>query len=98
MVCMNKAVIVLGQGRSGTSLITSLLASLGVFVENTVPADEYNKKGYWESEQMVQINDEILCKFGEPWPNFYSMPPAWEMSEAVQPFVDRSRALIESMS
>jgi len=53
--------IVLGCGRSGTSLVTGTLATAGYSTgNNNWPPDEYNPTGYYEERGLLQLNAEIL--------------------------------------
>jgi hypothetical protein len=55
-------VIILGAGRSGTSLAAGILQPAGYFMgENLYPADEGNPKGYFESWQLNSINEALLA-------------------------------------
>lgn len=64
-----KIVVVLGMHRSGTSAITEFVSSLGF----NVPGDqlavelEVNERGFWESQQVVNFNDELLAKLDLSW-------------------------------
>ncbi len=62
-------VVVLGMHRSGTSLITRSLATLGFAFGDTllpsVPGD--NDKGYWEDVDTVSFNEEILKRCNKEW-------------------------------
>ncbi len=53
-------VIVLGMGRSGTSIIASLLEKSGVRMYNrAVPAGEINPRGYFEDADFVAFHQEL---------------------------------------
>jgi len=95
---MGKCIIVVGQGRSGTSLVANILSSFGIFVENTITTDRFNEKGYWESKQLVQINDSILETFGGKWPSFYVMPDGWEKSSRMIPMQEQSIEFLKGMN
>ncbi|MDP2178136.1 sulfotransferase family protein [Methylicorpusculum sp.] len=57
-------IVVLGMHRSGTSLITKGLDSLGVYLgDKFVPTEIDNPKGYWENEKIVELNNSILSFF-----------------------------------
>ena len=49
--------------RSGTSMVTNLCAEMGAYVENT-NVDIVNKKGDWESQEVLDINAKILETLG----------------------------------
>ena len=53
--------IVLGCGRSGTSMVTGTLATGGYSTGNdNWPPDKYNPTGYYEERGMLQLNAKIL--------------------------------------
>ncbi|MDX2098482.1 MAG: sulfotransferase [Leptolyngbyaceae cyanobacterium bins.59] len=55
-------VIILGSGRSGTSMVTGLLSQAGYFMgENLWDAGEGNPKGYFEDVEVNAINEDILA-------------------------------------
>ena len=70
-------VVVLGMHRSGTSLLGSLVQSLGVDMgEDMYPADEHNPAGYFEDRACVDIQDRILAALGQqPWHGAKGMAP-----------------------
>ena len=63
------ALVVLGMHRSGTSSVAGALAMLGAQPPKTLlaPSDD-NPKGFWESWEIIQLNDRIL-QAGESWWN-----------------------------
>ena len=69
-------VIVLGMHRSGTSTFTKGLELFGVNLgQNLLAANEYNPKGYFEDNQLVTINDNILRKSGSLWSALQFLEP-----------------------
>ncbi|WP_171127037.1 MULTISPECIES: hypothetical protein [unclassified Ruegeria] len=61
----NRAVVILGSGRSGTSLCAKILRELGVEMEKTLERpNEMNPEGYFEDRRLVEINKRILDKLG----------------------------------
>ena len=69
-------VIVLGMHRSGTSALTKGLELFGVDLgQNLLAADEHNTKGYFEDNQLININDNILKKSGLLWPILQFLDP-----------------------
>lgn len=70
---------------------------MNVFVENTVEPDRNNVEGYYESKEVVGINDRILSRFGGPWPNFYSMDTGWENDRALDYLVSRCEEFVGRM-
>jgi GT2 family glycosyltransferase len=63
-------VIILGVHRSGTSLIASLIEGMGVWFarENeAMEAKEDNPLGFWERQDIVDLNDRMLKGVGLNW-------------------------------
>lgn len=64
------AILVSGMHRSGSSLVASILQSLGVNLgpdEEMVPADASNEAGYFENAPAVAVNDAFLAKNDLSW-------------------------------
>jgi hypothetical protein len=56
-------VLVVGSGRSGTSLFTGIMQRLGFYVpQPEVPADETNPRGFAESQWVVDFHTRLLHK------------------------------------
>jgi hypothetical protein len=86
----NRAIIVLGMHRSGTSAISGLLALHGVEMgRHLMPATVDNEAGYWEHAEIVQIHDEMLAALGSGWDDVCHLPSGWERSDTVAPFQQR---------
>lgn len=59
--CGMKNVIILGSGRSGTSMVAGTLAKAGYHMgEQLLPANDANPKGFFEDIEVNSINEEIL--------------------------------------
>ncbi|MGO8677455.1 MAG: glycoside hydrolase family 99-like domain-containing protein [Limisphaerales bacterium] len=68
-----RVVVVLGMHRSGTSLLTSLLAEAGVDLgEKLIPGDANNEAGYWEQAEINRTQDRLLHQLRKSWAG-----PAW---------------------
>ena len=75
-----RVICTLGMHRSGTSLVARLLSLLGVHLgpdERVLTAGEDNPKGYWEHRSFVDLNDEILARFGGRWDQAPAWPASW---------------------
>ncbi|MDO6475110.1 hypothetical protein Q4520_06750 [Alteromonas sp. 1_MG-2023] len=77
-----KAVIVIGMHRSGTSAVSGMLAELGVFMGSALfaPQKGVNEKGFYENSYLVNMNekllDEALWSWDDPLAqNMYAAPP-----------------------
>lgn len=62
-----KNLIILGCGRSGTSLVAGLFRDAGYYMgAKLLPADESNPRGYYQSERVVFINERLLQAVDHP--------------------------------
>lgn len=62
-----KIVIVLGMHRSGTSLTSSVLSSLGVDMSDDIAVQPSNARGHWERKELVHFHDRVLRLFERDW-------------------------------
>ena len=78
----NRALIVLGMHRSGTSAFSGVLNLLGVDLgAHLLPASNTNQSGYWEHEEIVAVHDRLLMALGSSWDDPSPLPPNWWNSE-----------------
>jgi len=72
-----KAVLVLGMHRSGTSAITAGVEALGVSLGDIGFESNFdNTKGFFENMDVVKFNDRLFQECGSSWDNpfFYLKP------------------------
>lgn len=64
-----KLIVILGMHRSGTSVVTRGLQTLGVELgDRLMPSVAgINDKGFWEDTDIVALNEEILHLLGSTW-------------------------------
>lgn len=61
-------VVVLGMHRSGTSTLTRSLMTMGVSLgDSHLPAKNDNQKGFWEDQEIVSFNEDLLAACGQAW-------------------------------
>jgi GT2 family glycosyltransferase/glycosyltransferase involved in cell wall biosynthesis len=68
------AVCIAGAHRSGTSMLTKLLHTCGLYLgpeSDLMPAQADNPDGFWENLRFVALNDEVLNELGGAW----DLPP-----------------------
>jgi GT2 family glycosyltransferase/glycosyltransferase involved in cell wall biosynthesis len=68
------AVCIAGAHRSGTSMLTRLLHTCGLYLgpeSELMPAQADNPEGFWEHLGLVALNDELLNELGGAW----DLPP-----------------------
>lgn len=72
-------ILPIGMHRSGTSMLTRICNLLGVYLgENLLGPDSGNTKGYWESLDILPLNDQILRSFKLYYFSLTSLPVGWE--------------------
>ncbi|MGS2744304.1 sulfotransferase family protein [Halomonas sp. LS-001] len=89
-----EVVVVLGVGRSGTSLAMQALQTLGVRVsENMIPANVSNPKGFGEDADIVEIHKALLQAL-TPNP---SMPliEGWQNTPEAKKALQQLKTLVE---
>lgn len=76
------ALVVLGMHRAGTSALARVLNLCGAALpENLRPAKlDDNEKGFWEAQEVIEINERTLRQLGGSWDNVaFSVPEAGEL-------------------
>ena len=84
------AVLVIGMHRSGTSAFTRVLNLCGARLpESLMPAGERNPRGYFESQRIYQLHEEMLAEAGSAWDDLSPLPSAWLDSTFAPVWVER---------
>src|ERR1022692_3030984 len=92
-----RAVIVLGMHRSGTSAICGALQLFGVdFGKHLLPANKWNRTGYWEHGGIVHLHNELLHSLGSSWQDERPLPAGWAKGEAAKKTQASLRSILES--
>ena len=74
-------VVVLGSGRSGTSLLMQVLAALGMAVsEHLIEPRRDNPEGYFEDAGIVRVHADLMRELGA-WP-YHRLPKDWVATPA----------------
>ncbi|CAN5674302.1 hypothetical protein BH20VER1_BH20VER1_19830 [soil metagenome] len=72
------AIVVLGVHRSGTSAFAGALHAAGVpFGSRLMEGNDWNRKGYWEHTDIVQLHNELFALLGSSWKDLKPLPPDW---------------------
>lgn len=83
--------------RSGTSAITRVVNLLGSDLSSgLIPPKPGNVTGFWESESIYHIHNELLKEFGLLWHDFLPLPPGWEKTGAAREARSRLLAYLGS--
>ena len=63
-----QVVFITGMHRSGSSALSRAMTTLGIHHStNLMNASEDNKKGYWEDNDFISFNDDLLRRTGQLW-------------------------------
>jgi hypothetical protein len=90
------AIVVLGMHRAGTSALARVLNLCGAALPDTLrPAQlNHNESGFWEPEEINELNDRTLRKLGGSWDSVaFSLP---ESGDLVDDFSSDLRALLQT--
>ncbi|WP_196757071.1 glycosyltransferase [Prochlorococcus marinus] len=69
-------ILVVGMHRSGTSLLGSILETLGVAMPGPlIPGDIHNPDGYFERSDITALQEELLIDLGRWWPSAAGLQP-----------------------
>ena len=88
------ALVVLGMHRSGTSALSRVLNLCGAFLpaKLTPPNRKSNPTGFWESEDVIYLNERTLNQMGAAWNQVeFSLP---SKGEFVDEFVSDACTLL----
>ena len=67
-----KNAVILGCGRSGTSLVAGSLSDAGYYMGSRLyPGSESNPKGYFESDEINRINEDLIAQVDPKRPRFW---------------------------
>lgn len=73
-----KAILIVGMHRSGTSALTRVLNLLGADLgPDLLGAFPSNEKGHWESLRIIRAHEDILESLDSCWDDIGSMPDGW---------------------
>lgn len=89
------AVLVLGMHRSGTSALAGVLSRLGCDLPATpMPEHASNPKGFYESLEIMRLNDAILASAGSEWNDWQRFNPGWLESPRATEFLPRASEVL----
>ncbi|MBU2731693.1 glycosyltransferase [Acidithiobacillus ferridurans] len=86
----HRVLLILGMHRSGSSLLGSICASLGINMgSRLIPPDQHNPAGYWEDADLVAIQENLLEALQQPWHGPRGPEPfanRWWLSDGTRPY------------
>jgi hypothetical protein len=90
-----RAIFVLGMHRSGTSALTRVISLLGADLPgNVMPANFANEAGYFESNDLMVVHDELLESAGSDWHDWRAFNPDWYTSPDAPSFKERALGVL----
>jgi hypothetical protein len=84
--------------RSGTSVVAGALGLIGVSLgrpDRLLKPGPDNPKGYFEIQEIVQLDDELLAHLGGAWDQPPVLDPGWERDPGLAPFRERAAAILD---
>ncbi len=92
----SKAILVLGMHRSGTSALTRVLNLCGVDLsDNLLPPSTDNKKGFWEHQEIVEIQENLLLSMDSRWDDVRPLPKGWLNFKESQQAIAEIKIILE---
>ena len=89
---MSDVLLVLGMHRSGTSSVAGSLMKLGGGKpKHPNKPSRSNPRGYFESDPLIHLHDEILASAGSKWSDWRAFNPSWFESPTAVEFRKRAR-------
>ncbi len=83
-----RAILVLGMSRSGTSLVTRLCSLAGAALPAGLMRSGFgNPLGHWEPSSLVALNEGILAALDRRWDDPRPIPDAWFRSRHAHSFM-----------
>lgn len=73
--------------RSGTPALAGVLSLLGAQPPKTLmPPSQENEKGYWESNELFRIHEELFARVGFSWNDYRRFPDDWMSGPEAESF------------
>ena len=90
------AILVAGTHRSGTSALTRVLNIAGCDLPRTLMKPQPdNVEGFWESQAIMDLNQELLVSAGSSWDDWRPFDQRWYTSPIADEFRERARELMQ---
>ncbi len=91
---VRRAILVFGSGRSGTSLLMQVLASLGMRLSMNLIGPHYeNQDGFFEDAQIIELHKSLLLDIGSM--PLLPLPDGWIESPLLSTYRSKIAALVE---
>ena len=88
--------MVLGMHRSGTSALAGMLGLAGASLPaHLMPATDANARGFFESQRLFELHEELLAELCTSWHDVSPPPPGFLRSRAAARWVGRLADAVE---
>lgn len=97
MTQKQRVICITGMPRSGTSTIARIINILGVYLgpkEKLIMETPYNEKGCWEYLDILELNNEILKRFGIIEHSMPEFSAGWENDQRLEDLEVKARKII----
>jgi hypothetical protein len=92
---LKRGLLVVGMHRSGTSAITRILSLCGAQLpDHLMPSSEHNPRGYYESQRIYDLHEELLAELGSAWDDVGPLPTDWLSGPTGGRWVERFVAVV----
>ncbi len=87
---LRRALLVVGMHRSGTSALTRVLSLCGANLpQHLMSAGAHNPRGYFESQAIYELHEELLGEAGTSWDDGAPFPADWIRSPVAPGWIER---------
>lgn len=87
--------VVLGMHRSGTSALAGVLALTGFTAPRTLlPSSAVNERGFWESEPIKALNDELFAEQRTSWHSLEAIPLGGLSKQRLRSVTNRTETIL----
>jgi len=94
-MAQKQVIVVAGFHRSGTSAFTRVISLAGAHIsERQIETNDFNEKGYWESSELVRIQDDALVDAKRDWDDLRAIPPSWVEGPEGQRHIKRLQSFL----
>lgn len=92
---MSKCIVIIGMRGSGALLLARLLNICGVEAGNSLlAAEEQDRTGYFETEDITELNELILKELNSCWYDCNPLPSNWSELERIKAYGNEVKSII----
>lgn len=89
-------ILIVGSGRSGTSMLTEILSKAGCYLgEELIEANQFNERGYFENRRFVKFHRDVLARLNRAEVPGSATPPSSDWEKVQMPFLAALESLLK---